>query len=60
MMPARCNLDFTGMELLHARLVRRTTCANGCRCDYTICGGRDLHLQEYPEYCDAEGYRQNR
>ena len=59
-MPALCNPDFKGMELLHARLVRRTTCANGCRCDYTICGDRDPYLQEHPEYCDAEGYRRNR
>lgn len=31
-------VDFASMELLHARLVRTTTCANGCKCDYTICG----------------------
>ena len=27
-MPALCNVDFAAMELLHARLVRTTTCAN--------------------------------
>ena len=37
-MPALCNVDYASMELLHARLVRTTTCVNGCRCDYTICG----------------------
>ena len=37
-MPALCNVDFAAMELLHARLVRTITCANGCKCDYTICG----------------------
>ena len=37
-MPALCNVDYASMELLHARLIRTTTCVNGCRCDYTICG----------------------
>lgn len=59
-MPALCNPDFEGMELLHARLVRTTTCANGCKCDYTICGDRDAYLKEHPEYRDAQGYRRNK
>ncbi len=59
-MPALCNPDFKGMELLHARLVRTTTCANGCKCDYAICGDRDPYLKEHPEYRDAQGYRRNR
>ncbi len=59
-MPALCNPDFAGMELIHARLVRTTTCANGCKCDYAICGDRDAYLKEHPEYCDARGYRRNR
>lgn len=29
-MPAMCNPDYTAMELIHARLIRKTTCANGC------------------------------
>lgn len=28
-MPALCNPDFEAMELIHAKLVRKTTCANG-------------------------------
>lgn len=59
-MPALCNPDYAGMELIHARLVRRTTCANGCRCDYTICGDRDPCLLEHPEYRDEAGYRRNK
>ena len=59
-MPALCNVDFASMELLHARLVRKTTCVDGCRCDYTICGDRDPYLSEHPEYRDAAGYRRNR
>lgn len=59
-MPALCNPDFEGMELLPARLVRTTTCANGCKCDYTICGDRDAYLKKHPEYRDAQGYRRNK
>lgn len=59
-MPALCNPDFTSMELIHARLVRKTTCANGCKCDYTICGDRDPYLKNHPEYRDEAGYRRNR
>ncbi len=35
-MPALCNVDYASMELLHAKLVRTTTCVDGCRCDYTL------------------------
>ena len=51
-MPALCNVDFAAMELLHARLVRTTTCVNGCKCDYTICGDKDPYVKEHPEYRD--------
>ena len=57
--PAMCNPDYAAMELLHARLVRMTTCANGCKCDYNICGDRDEYLKEHPEYVDAAGFRRN-
>lgn len=59
-MPALCNVDYTAMELLHAKLVRKTTCSNGCKCDYTICGDRDPYLNDHPEYRDEMGYRRNR
>ena len=59
-MPALCNPDFEAMECIHARLVRKYTCANGDRCDYTICGDRDEYLKEHPEYRDEAGYRRNR
>lgn len=59
-MPALCNSDFEGMECIHARLVRRTTCANGDRCDYTIVGDHDPYLEEHPEYRDEAGYRRNK
>ena len=59
-MPALCNVDFAAMELLHARLVRTTTCVNGCKCDYTICGDQDPYVKEHPEYRDENGYRRNK
>ena len=59
-MPALCNVDFASMELIHARLVRKTTCVNGCKCDFTICGDQDPYLTEHPEYRDDEGYRRNK
>ena len=59
-MPALCNVDFVSMELIHARLVRKSTCANGCKCDYTVCGDRDPYLRDHPEYRDEAGYRRNK
>ena len=59
-MPALCNVDFAAMELLHARLMRTTTCVDGCRCDYTICGDKDPYLKGHPEYRDEAGFRRNR
>lgn len=58
-MPALCNPDFEAMECVHARLVRKSTCANGEKCDYTIFGDRDASLKEHPEYRDKYGYRRN-
>lgn len=60
-MPAMCNPDYTAMELIHARLIRKTTCANGCVCDYAICGDKDEeYLKQHEEYIDDEGYRRNK
>lgn len=36
-----------------------TTCADGCKCDYSICGDRDDYLKEQPEYVDKAGFRRN-
>ena len=59
-MPALCNVDFASMELIHARLVRKGTCVDGCKCDYTICGDKDPYLRDHPEYRDDAGYRRNK
>ena len=40
-MPALCNVDYASMELIHAKLVRTSTCADSCKCDYNIVGDRD-------------------
>lgn len=59
-MPALCNVDYASMELIRARLIRTSTCVDGCKCDYTICGDRDPYIKEHPEYRDGAGYRRNR
>ncbi len=59
-MPALCNPDFTAMELIHAKLVRKTTCSNGAKCDYTVCGDCDEYIKQHPEYVDETGYRRNK
>ena len=55
-----CDPDYESMECIRARLVRKTTCSNGCKCDYTICGDCDASLREHPEYRDEAGYRRNK
>ena len=59
-MPALCNPDYTAMELIHAKLIRTTTCANGDMCDYVICGDEDEFIKSHPEYVDEAGYRRNK
>lgn len=59
-MPAFCNSDYQAMELIHAKLIRTTPCANGCKCDYTICGDEDKYCCGHPEYKDEQGYRRNK
>lgn len=59
-MPALCNPDFEAMECIHAKLVRTTACANGDKCDYTICGDCDEYVKNHPEYRDEAGYRRNK
>ncbi len=56
---AMCNADFAAMECIHAKLVRKAPCGNGCVCDYAIYGDKDARLAER-KYIDLEGYRRNR
>lgn len=59
-LPAICNADFAAMELIHARLIRKTTCGNGSVCDYAICGDKDEYAALHEEYIDSDGYRRNK
>ena len=59
-MPAFCNPDYKAMEAIHAKLIRTTTCSNGNKCDYTICGNQDEFIKNHPEYVDECGYRRNK
>lgn len=59
-LPALCNGDYVAMELMHAKLVRKSTCGNGSVCDYAIYGDEDERLKEHKEYVNAEGYRTNK
>ena len=58
-MPAFCNGDYPAMELLHAGLIRTTTCANGNVCDYWIVGDKSPYLKKYPKKTDEQGYFYN-
>lgn len=48
-LPALCNADYAAMELIHAKLVRKTTCGTGSVCDYAIYGDKDERLQRLAE-----------
>lgn len=58
-MPAICNGDYPAMELLHAGLIRKTTCTNGTKCDYWIVGDKSPYLKKYPKKTDENGYFYN-
>ena len=58
--PALCNVDYPSLELMGAKLVRKTMCVNGDRCDYTICGKHDEYLKLHPEYIDENGCKKNK
>lgn len=59
LMPAFCNGDYLAMELMHAGLIRRYTCANSDVCDYWIVGDKSPHLKEHPKKTDEKGYWYN-
>ncbi len=59
-MPAFCNPDYDAMELIHAKLIRKTTCSNGKMCDYVICGDKDPYIKGHKEYIDKIGYKRNK
>lgn len=58
-MPAICNGDYPVMELLHGKLIRRHTCANGDVCDYRIVGDKNSAASEHMRKTDEKGYWYN-
>lgn len=58
-MPALCNVDDTCMEMIHARLIRTSTCSNGEKCDYAIYGDKDEYNKNHPESISQDGDRRN-
>ena len=60
LMPAMCNPDYPTVAVLGAGLIRRKTCAEDDCCDYWIVGSHSHHLEEHPQYQDAQGYIRNK
>ncbi|MBQ8133915.1 MAG: L-2-amino-thiazoline-4-carboxylic acid hydrolase [Clostridia bacterium] len=58
-MSAFCNRDYPAMELLHALLIRKHTCANSDICDYWIVGDESSYAKEHPKKIDEAGYFYN-
>lgn len=58
--PSLCNVDYKCMEVMHATLIRKTTCVSGDKCDYMICQNKDKEIKEHPEYIDVDGSRRNK
>ncbi len=46
-MPAFCNGDYPAMDLMHAGLIRKHTCANSNVCDYWIVGDESPYFKEH-------------
>lgn len=59
LMPAFCNGDYPAMNLMHAGLIRKHTCANSNTCDYWIVGDQSPYLKEHPRKKDEDGYWYN-
>lgn len=57
---ALCNVDYKSMELIHAKLIRTSTCVFKNKCDYTIVGDKDEYIKDHPEYIDENGFRRNK
>ena len=59
LMPAMCNPDYPMLKLLHAGLIRKSTCANGELCDFWIVGDKSEMLEKHPCKTSPEGYLYN-
>lgn len=58
-MPAFCNSDYPAMDMIHAHLIRRYTCANADICDYRIVGDESEEAKSHPRKTDEKGYWYN-
>ncbi|MBR2295100.1 MAG: L-2-amino-thiazoline-4-carboxylic acid hydrolase [Clostridiales bacterium] len=58
-MPAFCNSDYPAMDMIHAHLIRRYTCANADICDYRIVGDESEEAKAHPRKTDEKGYWYN-
>ncbi len=59
-LPVLCNIDYTAMALLKAKLIRPTTLSNGNCCDYIFYGDKDPRISEFEEFRDEFGGRRDR
>ena len=55
-LPLLCNSDFYGIEQIHGRLIRCSTCGNGTICDYCVVGSDHSLAKEYETIRDENGY----
>ncbi len=54
-LPALCNVNYKGMEVLHSKLIRKCTLKTSSICDYTIVGDKDEYIKEHEEYIYKDG-----
>lgn len=46
-MPLMCNCDHTGLQMIHAGLIREGTCYTGDRCDYCVVSDENPLMKQY-------------
>jgi len=59
-LPALCNVDYSIMDAMHVRLIRKQTLGFADNCDYMMVGDKDPLVKEHPRYRDEKGYIRNK
>lgn len=54
-LPLMCNCDHMALQKIHAGLIRCSTCATGCVCDYCILGDQNPLMKDYTLVTDENG-----
>ncbi len=54
-LPAICNADYKGVDIMGGKLIRTGTLKTSSRCDFTIVGNKDKLVEEHPEYVAEDG-----